>query len=398
MDLQEVKKLLRLIAAGDYTRQQEADLSQWLDHAGKAEYLDVLSAWEEILDAQPNHGLSSPELISRIEAGLNNIDKPTVPLYAKKERRTFGLNIAVAASLLAMLSVALFFYTGKDKKSIQQVVKHITKEIGPGGNKAILTLADGSKIDLNDIADGEIASQAGIKIVKDTSGQLVYTIMNAAAANSTGLYNSIQTPNGGQYRVNLPDGSAVWLNAASSLRYPVVFNGAERRVELTGEAYFEIAKEKNRPFRVITANQTVEVLGTHFNINSYDDEHNTKTSLLEGSVKIQNTFNKKSMVLKPGQQSQVDSYSISVKEVDVNDAAAWKDGFFVFNAESIPSAMRKIARWYDLEIAYEGNIDDKDLAGSVSRFKNVSEVLKTIELTELVHFKVEGRKITVIAN
>ncbi|WP_316789963.1 FecR family protein [Pedobacter frigoris] len=402
MNLQEVKELLELISSGNFTKQQEDAFMKWLDEADKLEYLTVLNWWEEILEKRKDHGVADSGLISRIEAGLNHIETPVAPFQIKKqnsEKNNLRIIFAVAASLIMILSAGLFFYNNNSKKPLANHISRISNDIKPGGNKATLILSDGSKIDLNDVnAGGIVANQAGIRIVKNKDGQLVYNIVNNAESDVTGLYNTIQTPLGGQYQVNLPDGTSVWLNAASSLRYPVNFGGDERRVELTGEGYFEVAKNKDKPFRVQTRNQIVEVLGTHFNINSYDEEEYTKTSLLEGSVRVQSVINKRTVLLIPGQQSLLNDYTLNVKEIDVNEVAAWKDGYFVFNNESAEAVMRKIARWYDLEVVYENNISNIDFAGSVARYKNVSEIIKTLELTGLVHFKLEGRKITVIAN
>lgn len=405
MSLQEVKKLLELMSSGNFTKQQEDAFVEWLNNADKSEFLTVLNWWEEMLDQRDDDDeVVDAELISRIEAGLNHIETPVVPLQIKKQepqRKGFKLNLAIAASLLMVLSAGLFFYYTKNSTPAHNRISRsrISNDIKPGGNKAILTLSDGTKVDLNDIhAGGIVANQAGIRIVKNKDGQLVYDIVSNSESSTVESYNTIQTPLGGQYQVNLPDGSKVWLNAASSLRYPVNFDGNERRVELTGEGYFEVAKNKERPFKVQTRNQIVEVLGTHFNINSYEEEEHTKTSLLEGSVRVRSLINKRTIVLIPGQQAQLNDYTINVKEVDVNEVAAWKDGYFVFNNESAATVMRKIARWYDLEVTYQNDISNIDFAGSVARYKNISEIIKTLELTGLVHFKLEGRKITVIAN
>lgn len=398
MNLNQIKELLQFIAAGNATKAQEDAFVEWLDNSDEADYLDVITEWERLLEKEPVHVAQYPALTSRIEASLNKADIPVIPLYGKEKDKRMLVNWKmIAASVMMILGIGSFFYVGKHKLQNTASNQH-AKEIKPGGNNAVLILGDGSEINLNHIKNGEVAMQGGIKVEKRADGQLIYTIGKNAETASKGLFNTIQTPIGGQYRINLPDGSLVWLNAASSLRYPITFSGDERRVELIGEAYFEIEKDKSRPFRVVSNQQTVEVLGTHFNVNSYEDEDDTKTTLLEGSVKVFAGANKKAVILNPGQQSQVRAYTINVKDVDASDAAAWKDGYFVFNAESIPSAMRKIARWYDLEISYEGNVNQEDLAGAVSRFKNVSEVLKTLELTGLVHFKIDGRKVKVIAN
>jgi transmembrane sensor len=399
MNLEQVKELLKLIAADSCTKADRETFTHWLAHATKDDYQEMLAVWETLLEEQSDHSSKYHNLISRIEESIDKTETPVVPLYRKKEVKHFLLNWkVVAASVIVIVACGVsLYYSGKN--SFNSTVSNVAKnDIKPGGNNAVLILADGSKVDLNGIANGEVASQAGIKIVKSAGGQLIYTVVKNGEPANLGLFNTIKTPIGGQYRVNLPDGSRIWLNAASSLRYPVTFGSDERRVELVGEAYFEIAKDKTKPFLVVSNRQTVEVLGTHFNVNSYEDEDNTKTTLLEGSVKVFTAVNRKNIILNPGQQSQVNAGGINVKDVDASDAAAWKDGYFVFNAETIPSAMRKIARWYGLEVSYEGDINDKDLAGSTSRSTNVSEVLKTLELTGLVHFKLDGRKIKVIAN
>lgn len=399
MNLEQVKDLLKLIAAENCTKADRETFTDWLANATEHEYQEVLAVWETLLDEQYGHSLKHHNLISRIEDSIDKIETPVISLYREKGPKHFLLNWkVVAASIIVIVSCGVSFYYSGQNNFNSIVSNRSENAIKPGGNNAVLILADGSKLDLNGISNGEIASQAGIKVVKSAEGQLIYTVEKNDEIGNRSLFNTIETPIGGQYRVNLPDGSRIWLNAASSLRYPVVFGTDERRVELVGEAYFEIAKDKTKPFRVVSNRQTVEVLGTHFNVNSYEDEDNTKTTLLEGSVKVFTAVNRKNVILKPGQQSQVNVGGINLKEVDASDAAAWKDGYFVFNAESIPSAMRKIARWYNLEISYEGNINDQDLAGSVSRFTDVSEVLKALELTGLVHFKIEGRKIKVIAD
>ncbi|TDQ07336.1 FecR family protein [Pedobacter metabolipauper] len=407
MNLQAAREFLILIADNNYTKEQKDAFTAWLVHAPEGEYLEILDEWEKITERNANQVTIDPELVLQIETGLNKIDQSMVPVQAInvpfQSKRKFLFNwtvrqvVGFAAACLMVCSAALLYYNQHHQATRPISAVHAADAL-PGGNKAVLTLADGSKINLNDISKGVVFNQSGIKIVKGKDGQLIYTATAQSASASETSFNTIETPNGGQYQVELPDGSRVWLNAASSLRYPTVFRGAERKVELTGEGYFEIAKDKTKPFKVITAQQSVEVLGTHFNINSYTDEDHTKTTLLEGSLRVLPSNGNTAFILDPGQQAQVNANTALVKEVDVNDAAGWKDGYFVFNTESIPSVMRKIARWYDIEVVYEGDIKDKELAGSVSRFTRVSEVLRSLELTGLVHFKVEQRKITVIAN
>ena len=217
------------------------------------------------------------------------------------------------------------------------------------------------------------------------------------AANLTGKlsFNTITTPRGGQYQVVLPDGSMVLLNAGSSLTYPTLFTGAERKVELTGEAYFEVAHNPAMPFRVCSKGQVVEVLGTHFNINAYDDEPGIKTTLLQGKVKVTATVKKQTLILQPGEQAFLGISAFNEHDVDVDQAVAWKNGLFMFDGDDIQQVMRSISRWYDVDVTYKGAAPADLFSGSVSKFSNVSEVLNTLQATGKVHFSIEGKNINV---
>lgn len=314
---------------------------------------------------------------------------------------------AVAALLFITVSTGLFlFINGKTSRpTVNDVLVKTGKDFTPGGNKATLTLADGSTISLTDAANGNLAQQAGIVITKTKDGQIIYNVnesTTASGSNEQILINTISTPRGGEYQVNLPDGSKVWLNSQSSLKYPVRFNGKNRNVELSGEGYFEVAK-KNTPFIVKTAKQEVTVLGTHFNINSYDDEPATKTTLLEGSVSVSLNGKNESdnsqndaVILKPGQGSVIDDKSTRVITADTENVMAWKNNLFIFRDEPMESIMRKLSRWYDVEIKFEGKSSNLSFVGIVSRSKNISSVLKIMEEAGDFHFKVEGRKIIII--
>ncbi|HEY9195949.1 MAG TPA: FecR domain-containing protein, partial [Mucilaginibacter sp.] len=270
--------------------------------------------------------------------------------------------------------------------------------IAPGSNKAILTLANGKKISLTDARKGQIINQQGILISKTASGQLVYTIVDdgKTGANSPAemQYNTMETPRGGQFQLLLPDGTRVWLNAASSLKYPVNFTASsERKVELSGEAYFEVTHNKERPFRVVTSRQVVEVLGTHFNVNAYADEPNTKTTLLEGAVKVTGGAN--TALLKPGQEANLTD-NFKVADVDTDEAIAWKNGYFRFDDERLETIMRKISRWYNVDVVYQDNDVKDDLFAAVTtRFADISTLLKIMEQTGDEHFSVEGAKIII---
>ncbi|MBL7735817.1 MAG: FecR domain-containing protein [Chitinophagaceae bacterium] len=305
---------------------------------------------------------------------------------------------AAAAAILLLISTAIIWVLSNNKRSEETLVREhrqSTNDVLPGRERAILTLANGEAIKL-DTALGAIVKQDNLSIV-NRNGMLDYE----GKAN-TEQYHTLSTPNGGQYRLRLPDGTDVWLNAASSITYPVGFVGAERRVTVKGEAYFEVAKDTRKPFRVdIDKQSTVEVLGTHFNINSYADDGNIKTTLLEGSIKV--TSRDKQVVIKPGQQAV--SAAVSGPEgpgltvidsgIDLVQVMAWKNGLFNFEQANLKTVMAQLGRWYDIEIKYEGNIPDRTFRGKITRDLNLSQVISILEDVE-VKFRIEGRTLVVM--
>ncbi|MNQ92505.1 fec operon regulator FecR [compost metagenome] len=261
-------------------------------------------------------------------------------------------------------------------------------------NRATLTLDNGKTIALDSVADGKIALETGVEITKTEEGKIVYS-QNGKQLQARAAINTMTTPSGGQFQITLPDGTMVWLNAASSIKYPAVFSSNERRVELTGEAYFEVAHNPSKPFIVSSAGQDVSVLGTHFNINAYDNEELIKTTLLEGSVKVTKA-GAGSRLLKPGQQASLKGGIFKVNQVDVNKAIAWKQGYFMFDNEDIKIAMRQISRWYNVEVVYQGDLSDLDFTGTMPRTYSLKQLLRVLELTGNFKFKIEGRRITVM--
>lgn len=296
--------------------------------------------------------------------------------------------IRIAAAILLFIGIGAYFM-------LRHPDAQFAQDIAPGSNKAVLTLANGKKIVLTGAKNGQIASQSTVVITKKTDGQISYQATDAETGTAI-AYNTITTPRGGQYTVILADGTTVILNAASSLRYPESFTGKERRVELTGEAYFEVAKNKQMPFRVTSAHQTVEVLGTHFNVNAYQDEPASVTTLLEGSVNIA-ADKQPAHLLAPGQQAlnPASGGSVVIEEADTQAAIAWVKGRFKFSNENIESIMRKVSRWYNVDVVFDGDMKGKDFAGTISRYDNVSKVLEMLQSTNTVHFKIEGRRIIV---
>lgn len=310
----------------------------------------------------------------------------TVPVRVWKI--AFVRYVSVAAFLLLTLSVWLYFFVSSSLLDRSQELA--LNKIKPGGNKAYLVLSDGKKITLNDATSGRLATEAGVEIRKNSEGKLIYVVKDKSGV--AGHFNTIETPRGGQYEVILHDGTKVWLNASSKLVYPVSFSGSgARRVELSGEGYFEVAKDKAHPFKVISAGQEVEVLGTHFNINSYADEPVVRTTLLEGSIRVNGNT-----VLKPGEQSVLLNGKLNVRSVNTDNVMDWKNGEFVFDNESLPSILRKVSRWYNVDVEFV-NPDSRSITftGSVSRFENVSGMLKALQRTSKVRFVIEGNVIKV---
>jgi len=308
-------------------------------------------------------------------------------------KRKIYTKIVAAASILIITGLACYLYISNTQLKKEFRVYSMVK---PGGNKAYLTLSNGKKINLTDLENGMLAEQSGIKILKKANGELVYEISEIASSDNLAIIgnNIIETPAGGQYQVVLPDGTKVWLNSSSSLKYPVKFSGNERRVTLNGEGYFEVKSDKQKPFRVVSGNQTVEVLGTKFNINTYKDEPALKTTLLEGSVKV--SVDSEAEILRPGEQAVMNGQKINIHTVDTEQIVAWYKGDFAFDGTELSSIMRQISRWYDVDVVYEGDIAGVKFGGSISRSKDIKEVLKVLAMTQGVNFKLEGRRIVVM--
>ncbi|TCC99293.1 FecR family protein [Pedobacter hiemivivus] len=367
------------------------------------------SFFKELIDAELSKKADAefknmPNIKAELSQVREKVIQETTPSFHREpiQLKLWSRRIVVAAMLILCSSAGLYFYLRNQTSNNGQLVG----DIGPGSNKALLTLADGSQIVLDEALKGNLTNQNGVRITKADDGQLVYTINETAQAQNLNdgsgkmLTNTISTPRGGQYQVNLPDGTRVWLNAESVIKFPISFvDLKERRVELQGEAYFEVEKDATKPFFVSTDKQEVRVLGTHFNISSYKNELDTKTTLLEGSVKVRllNTKRVSQKVLKPGDQSQIRATSaqINVVTVDPQSEIAWKNGRFFFENEPIEDIMKQIKRWYDVDVEYEDNMAGKTIWGSVTRYGNVSKVLSVLESTGGVHFKIEGRRIIV---
>jgi transmembrane sensor len=370
MEKEELKALFKKYHEGKCTEEEKALLEAW-----------YLQFNEHDLDITPRRIKELGRRIFRELPGNHTV-------FIK-----IGLKLAAAAVIIGIiLTVILKLSLPQDKP----VKVANTNDIAPGKNTAILTLSNGKRINLSTAAAGQLATQAGMQILKTANGQITYKIIDGRGFSNDTKTNNITVPKGGQWQVILPDGSKIWLNSATSFSYPSTFEKQkERIVQLSGEAYFEIAKDKSHPFIIQTEKQAVEVLGTHFNINSYRDEPSVKTTLAEGSVKVSaNGGNTKFLI--PGQQAILTKGDLVVSEANIEEALAWKNGYFRFNDESIQSIMRKISRWYNIDVVYDPGISNDGLNGKVSRYKNISQVLNALEATKTVHFKVEGRRVTVL--
>ncbi|MGZ3751976.1 MAG: FecR family protein [Mucilaginibacter sp.] len=302
--------------------------------------------------------------------------------------------IAAAAILVLFTAFGIYhLFTDKKNRLPEYAVKPAAKEIAPGRNKAILTLANGRTINISDTKNGQIATQAGVTIDKTGDGQVKYEADKGTASLTTAM-NTISVPRGGKYQLVLADGTKVWLNAASSLKFPAAFSGGERIVELTGEAYFEVTHNAKQPFKVKTAGQVVQDLGTRFNVNSYTDEDGIATTLVEGSVKIYDA--KGQTLLSPGQQYLLKTGGMSEikNDVDIDEITAWKSDMFQFDNANIQTIMRQVARWYDIDVEFKGPVPNYTYHGKISRNSNASQVLKILALSG-INFTIEGRTIIV---
>jgi len=365
---------------------------------------ELKKIWNQVPEQDP---FFSEEKSAQILAGILQ-HQPVVAMMPKKRRPAM---IMAAAAVLVLLFAGTWFYfntSSTAKPGTENIVKTDHKQtIMPGSDKAILTLSDGTVIVLDSTSNGTLALQGNSKVIK-LNDQVVYNNNQQAGTAIETTYNTLSTPRGGQYMLTLEDGTKVWLNAASSIKYPSAFNAGERTVELTGEAYFEVAKSPAKPFKVSVQGMEIQVLGTHFNVMAYSDEAAVKTTLLEGSVKVSGTqprtinsslrgTKQKPQTLLPGQQAQHNKAGELkiMNDVDLEQVVAWKNGYFQFNRDGIEVIMKQIARWYDVEISYEGKIAAREFGGKISRNSDIREILKVLELSN-VHFRIEGKRIIVM--
>ncbi len=384
-----VDRLIELFREGTLTSQEHDELLDLLampENADKAELL-LTRLWENI---PSDSSFFSSEESDRIRQSLREPDTST-PAIKRLSPRLVSI---AAALVLFVFGYFLFIRDDSFKGSTNHNQTSVSlTDIGPGGNKATLRLPDNSVIALDEMENGVLINKGNLIVKKTEDGQLVFQAGKVNTQSEANEGNVLTTPAGGQYQVILPDGSRVWLNAASSLKFPSAFTGHQRRVELTGEGYFEVSKLKGKTFIVNAKNMEVEVLGTHFNIHAYPDEQISLATLVEGAVKI--SSGKKSEILAPNEQAQVGKDMLSVEKVDAKDALAWKEGLFVFNNQDIRTIMNKLSRWYNIKVEYQDADINEQFAATISKFKKLSEILKVLEATGTIHFKVLPSKDTV---
>ena len=385
----EFNELISRYISGEITSREKLKLREMLDRPEGLEALDPILR-DNFAKAENN--FASEKQTQQFLDTLNSKITVSESASSAKEVKLFNWkNWVAAASLLIAVGVGATYVVNRELPTEPQTVTVVSqiKEISPAVSRAILTLSDGSEIVLDSLGNTQIAQQSNTTI-SNQSGQLVYK----SNKGSSTVYNTLSTPKAQKYSLQLADGTKVWLNASSSIKFPTAFSGSTRQVSITGEAYFEVSPDKRRPFTVDVKGMQIEVLGTHFNVNSYSDEEVIRTTLLEGSVVINQ--NRKSKKLYPGQQATVNSIGdINLeKNVNLTQVMSWKNGLFYFENSSLQEVMRELSRWYDVEVVYVNGIPDRNFEGEIQRNLKLSEVLRILELNK-VKFKVEGRTVLI---
>lgn len=387
-----ISRLLNGYFNGSLSAEEQARLEVWLDKSVEnrktfEQFKDEESVSTEFrkFESYGNETKTAVwnRTVERLGYGFGiSTVKPRAKIFSKK----LWARISVAAAMLLVFGAGLYFYRTSSLYRYEKI-DFSANDIPAGGSKAFITLANGKTISLSGSKRGVVV---GASTLKYDDGTTIVT--NPSFQNQDTDLLTLTTPRGGQYQITLSDGTLVYMNAGSSLKYPTAFNTNFRTVTLQGEAYFEVAQDKRRPFMVKTARQTITVLGTHFNVNAYSDEVYTKTTLLEGSVRVND-----STILKPGEQALLDANGISVADADIKASLAWKNGDFIFNEEPLESILRQVSRWYDVEIIYATGAPRRYIMGGViSRTRSLSFILSRMEVTGKVRFNINGRKITVL--
>ncbi len=413
----------KMILPDEISKQQLETIERWaeltaayrqglLSADAQAELENLLQTHTDFKNwfAQLNGEETTAELLKKYDRFMNSTgaaieqfarEAQPVQIHSGSVLRAAWLKYA-AAVVLICAGIAIYLYTSR-KEPHAPVISSNRQDVLPGGDKAVLTLADGSKIILDNAASGNLASQGGAQVIKLDNGQVVYKVRDLSSEQV--MWNTMSTPAGGQYQVVLPDGTKVWLNASSSITFPTAFTGGKRQVTVRGEAYFEVTANRKQPFTVdVDGNSTVQVLGTRFNINSYINEGSVITTLLDGSINVVKAD--RNAILKPGQQaiiagpaaqgSQNASGIIVRSDANVEQALAWKNGLFDFNGLDLKAVMRQLERWYDIKVQYQGTVDGGIFRGKIYRNVKLSDVLDILQKISGVKFRIEGKTLIVM--
>ncbi|WP_121811276.1 FecR family protein [Mucilaginibacter kameinonensis] len=362
-------------------------LEKFNNGTASPEEIGELDRWYASFESDPEltAGYTKEQLAAAREGMFRNIRRSAGERTDGGETRRKALRNALVSVIVVSVMTAVFFVFRVTP--VFNVAQSSKLDVMPGKDVAVLTLSSGQRIDLNLAKNGRIYLKKGLEITKDANGEISYH-EGKGTGQAASEMNTLTTPSGGQFRVVLADGTKVWLNAMSSLTFPSRFSDHKRPVALTGEAYFEVAKNKAKPFDVSTTNERVEVLGTHFNINAYADEQVQRTTLLEGSVRISNQRYQAQVTIAPGQQAEGGDGKLKIINVDAEGAAGWKDGLFVFNHTGIRPLMRQLSRWYNIDVVYQGDIKNRTFSGSIERSYTLLQVLDVLRISK-VNFKVE---------
>lgn len=380
-----------------------AVINKYLEGTATPDDLELVSHWySSFNDTEVEVPADSLDMKEQIDARLRSRLKSVtegppireIDLYSR--RRPIWLQTAAAAAIVCIISTgAYFFLQRSDDQPLVKQDKPVKEKIQSLENKIILTLQDGSKISMTDVASGKVIVQAGFTITKTGPGQLTYASPNTPGVKQASpATNTLETPSGGQVQVTYPDGSKVSINASSSFSFPVAFSSKQFNTKLDGEAYFEVTPDKSRKFMVRSGMQITEVLGTRFNINAYRDEPSINTTLLEGSIRITDLSRNNSQLIKPGQQS-VFNKTLQISDVEAEDAIAWTEGYFHFNNADIKVVMRELERWYGIKVRYEGKLTSQKFDGSIDKKLTLDQVLGLLGKSQ-VHFKMHGKEVVVM--
>lgn len=381
MDNKRAKALIKKYTNGECTPEEKAIVESW--------FLKVTENKEDNL-SEPDFNTLKNKFWTKIQQQTNKHNR-VIPLWPR---------IAAAASILLILSFGGYFILRKP--ATKQIAQNKTHDIAPGQNQATLTLANGQKIILTKGLNGKLAQQGNMAVKVNSGNAIAYTSSNIGTnTNSAVLYNTLSTKRGEQspYPLVLADGSKVWLDAASSITFPTAFTNNERLVKITGQAWLEVAHDETHPFKVAVKGQIIQDIGTVFNINAYDNEPAVKTTLIQGAVNVSiqnasNALEKAGVRLKPGQQAVLKNKDLSVSEANIEQVSAWHNGLFEFHDADVPTVMRQLSRWYDVDVSYEGNIPNLHFSGNI--YRNVT-ALKVSDILsfENIHFRIDGKKIIV---